>query len=54
MLKDMEAASARSYAKSNFLGEILSAADVRKWIAVALVIAAGLFSAGAWLGACLR
>jgi hypothetical protein len=54
MLENMEAASARSYAKSNALGEMLSTADVRKWIAVALVIAAGLFAAGVCLGASWR
>ena len=54
MLKDMEAASTSRHAKSDALGELLSMAHVRKWIAVGLVFAAGLFSVGVWLGACLR
>ena len=54
MLKDMEALGASQNTKSGALGGILSRADVRKWIVVGLVFAAGLFSAGVWLGACLR
>ena len=54
MLKDMEAAGTSRNTKSGALGGILSRADVRKWIAVGLVFTVGLFSAGVWLGACLR
>ena len=54
MLKDMEAASTRRHAKSDALGELFSMTHLRKWIAVGLVFAAGLFSVGVWLGACLR
>lgn len=35
-------------------GGVLAMASVRNWIAVGLVSAAGLFSAGVWVGACLR
>jgi hypothetical protein len=54
MLKDKESASTRPNAKSGALGDMLSIMAVRKWIAVGLVFAASLFSAGVWLGACLR
>ena len=54
MLKDMQGASTRRHAESDALGELLSIMYVRKWFAVALVFAVGLFSAGVWLGACLR
>jgi hypothetical protein len=53
-LKDMEAASTGRHAKSDALGEMLSMVAVRKWFALGLVFAAVLFSAGVWLGACLR
>ena len=54
MLKDMEAASTRRHAKSDALGELLSMTHVRRWIAMALVFAVGIFAAGVWLGDCLR
>lgn len=54
MVKDMGSASTRRHAKSDALGELLSMMHVRKRIAVGLVFAAVLFSAGVWLGACLR
>jgi hypothetical protein len=54
MREDVESASARPNAKSGALGDMLSMVAVRRWIAVVLVFAAGLFSAGVWLGACLR
>jgi hypothetical protein len=54
MLKDMESARARPYAKSSGLAEMLSSLGIRIWVAVGLVFAAGLFSAGVWLGTCLR
>ena len=54
MLRDMEAVGASQNTKSGALGENLSMADARKWIAVGLAFAVGLFSAGVWLGSCLR
>lgn len=54
LLKDIDAASTSRPTNADALGEIRSAADVRKWIAIALVFAAGLFSAGVWLGTCMR
>jgi hypothetical protein len=54
MRKDREAASTGRPTNSGALGEMLSMVAVRRWIAVGLVFAAGLFSAGVWLGACLR
>jgi hypothetical protein len=54
MLKDIGAASTRRPTNSCAQGDMLSIVAVRKWIAVVLVFAAGLFSAGVWLGACLR
>ncbi len=54
MLKDLEAASTSRPTKSGVLGDMLTMVAVWKWIAVGLVFAAGLFSAGVWLGACLR
>jgi len=54
MLKDMESASTSRPSISAALADMLSIAAVRKWVALGLVFAAGLFSAGVWLGACLR
>ena len=54
MLRDLEAASTSRPTKSGVLGDMLTMVAVWKWIAVGLVFAAGLFSAGVWLGACLR
>jgi hypothetical protein len=54
MSNEIEAASSRRPTNSDARGDMVSMVAVRKWIAVALVFAAGLFSAGVWLGACLR
>ena len=54
MLKDREAASTSRPSISAALADMLSIAAVRKWIAAGLVFGAGLFSAGVWIGACLR
>ena len=54
MLKNVEADGLPQRSAAGALGEALSMATVRKWIAVGLVSAVGLFSAGVWVGACLR
>ena len=54
MLKDMETASTSRPTNSGALGDMLSMVAVRKWTVVVFVLAAGLFSAGVWLGVCVR
>jgi hypothetical protein len=52
--KDMDSVSIRPHLNSRGWDERLSFFGIRTWVTVGLVLAAVLFSAGVWLGACLR
>lgn len=54
MGKDMDSASIHPHLNSRGWDGRLSIFGIRTWVTVGLVFAAGLFSVGVWLGACLR